>query len=245
MFPTGIIFSNFNLKLNVFKNKINTVEEVVKIIRIEQVTHDVKSYTVERPENYDFIPGQATEVSINKPEWKDEKRPFTFTSSPENDQLEFIIKSYRDHDGVTNELDKLDPGDELILRDVWGAIQYKGSGWFIAGGAGVTPFIAILRKLHADNQLDNNFLLFSNKASRDVILETTFNEWLGDHFVSTLTQENASGHLNRKIDKPFLEKQIIDFDQNFYVCGPEQMVKDISGYLEELGAHASSIVFEK
>jgi predicted ferric reductase len=40
---------------------------------------------------------------------------------------------------------KLKHGDELIIRDVWGAIEYKGEGVFIAGGAGVTPFIAILR----------------------------------------------------------------------------------------------------
>jgi predicted ferric reductase len=39
---------------------------------------------------------------------------------------------------------KLKHGDELIIRDVWGAIEYKGEGVFIAGGAGVTPFIAIL-----------------------------------------------------------------------------------------------------
>jgi predicted ferric reductase len=44
------------------------------------------------------------------------------------------------------ELGKLKHGDELIIR-VWGAIEYKGEGVFIAGGAGVTPFIAILRQL--------------------------------------------------------------------------------------------------
>jgi predicted ferric reductase len=46
---------------------------------------------------------------------------------------------------------KLKHGDELIIRDVWGAIEYKGEGVFIAGGAGVTPFIAILRQLQADD----------------------------------------------------------------------------------------------
>jgi predicted ferric reductase len=48
---------------------------------------------------------------------------------------------------------KLKHGDELIIRDVWGAIEYKGEGVFIAGGAGVTPFIAILRQLQADDKL--------------------------------------------------------------------------------------------
>jgi predicted ferric reductase len=58
-----------------------------------------------------------------------------------------MIKIYLDHEGVTNKLGSLNAGAELILHDVFGAIQYKGPGVFIAAGAGITPFIAILRSL--------------------------------------------------------------------------------------------------
>src|SRR5690349_8505484 len=109
-------------------------EHIVKIIDIKAVTWNVRSYTVERPVGYTFHSGQATEVSINKPEWKDEKRPFTFTSLNTWTTLEFTIKSYHDHLGVTDQLWNLQPGDELIIRDVWGAITYQGKGTFIAGG---------------------------------------------------------------------------------------------------------------
>src|SRR5450432_1426999 len=105
---------------------------LVKILFIEPVTHNVKRFTVEKPDGYTFQPGQATEVSINTPELKEEKRPFTFTCLPEDDHLEFTIKIYTDHNGVTNALGNLKPGDELILRDVWGAISYDGPGLFIA-----------------------------------------------------------------------------------------------------------------
>ena len=64
-------------------------------------------YFISKPEGYTFEPGQATEVAINKEGWKEEKRPFTFTSLPDEEDLQFTIKSYRDHDGVTNELDGL------------------------------------------------------------------------------------------------------------------------------------------
>lgn len=123
-------------------------EHIVKILSIESVTHNVRQYNIEKPNGYHFIPGQATEVAINLPEWKNERRPFTFTSLNDWDHLQFTIKSYSDHNGVTNQLGQLKAGDELILHDVWGAIQYKGEGTFIAGGAGVTPFIAIFRQLH-------------------------------------------------------------------------------------------------
>jgi ferredoxin-NADP reductase len=54
---------------------------IVKVLEARFITHDVKRFKVEKPEGYDFIPGQATVVSINLPEWKDEIRPFTFYQS--------------------------------------------------------------------------------------------------------------------------------------------------------------------
>jgi len=113
-------------------------EHIVRITNIESVTHDVRRYQVEKPQGYTFKPGQATEVAINKEGWKEERRPFTFTSLNTDPYLEFTIKSYNDHPGVTNELGKLKVGDELIIHDVWGVIEYKGPGYFIAGGAGIT-----------------------------------------------------------------------------------------------------------
>jgi len=115
-------------------------EHIVKILTIDKVTHNVKRFQVEKPEGYTFNPGQATEVSINVPEFRNERRPFTFTCLNSARYLEFTIKIYPEHKGITNELGKLKPGSELIIRDVWGDIAYKGVGVFIAGGAGITPF---------------------------------------------------------------------------------------------------------
>jgi ferredoxin-NADP reductase len=70
-----------------------------------------------------------------------------------------------------------------------GAIEYKGEGVFIAGGAGVTPFIAILRQLQAENKIANNKLIFTNKTANDIILKKEFNDMLGKNFINTLTDE--------------------------------------------------------
>ena len=180
-------------------------EHVVKILKIEQVTHNVRRYTLEKPGGYRFIPVQATEISINTPRWRNEKRPFTFTCLNEAPYLEFTIKSYTDHDGVTNALGKITPGSELIVRDVWGAINYAGPGVFIAGGAGVTPFIAIFRQLYRDNNINGNRLIFSNKTSGDIILKDEFTKMLGNRFLNTLTRENNPLHENRRIDEAFLK----------------------------------------
>lgn len=219
----------------------------VSIKSIRPVTHDVKEFTVEKPEGFTFTPGQATEVSVNKEDWKDEKRPFTFTSLNEDPDLQFTIKIYNDHEGVTNEIGKLKTGDEFIIDDPWGTIQYKGKGVFLAGGAGVTPFIAILRELHKKNTLKGNKLIFSNKTPKDVILREEFEQMLGDDFISVLTDEKGNGDifLDGFIDKDFLAGQIDDFDQPFYVCGPMPFNDSIMKYLKSLGADPESLVFEE
>lgn len=218
---------------------------IVKIISVEPVTHDVKRFTIQKPPGYKFVPGQATEVSINTPALKNEKRPFTFTSLNDNEHLEFTFKIYDSHNGVTKELGKLKHGDELIIRDVWGAIEYKGVGVFIAGGAGITPFIAVLRQLQAENKIANNKLIFTNKTEKDIILKKELNDILGENFINTLTDEKKAGYENRIIDATFLKEKIDNFKQHFYVCGPPQFVTAISKALTELGAKTDAVVFEK
>jgi ferredoxin-NADP reductase len=220
-------------------------EHVVKILKTQYITHDVKRFTVERPAGYDFVPGQATDVSINLPEWKDNLHPFTFTGLQEWKHLEFTIKIYNNANGMTHQLGKMNSGAELILHDVFGAIQYKGKGVFIAGGAGVTPFIAILRDLHKKRQLRGNTLIFSNKTSDDVILDEEFTTMLRDKFIKVFTREHVIGFLDRRIDRNFLIENVPDFGVNFYVCGPDAFVKSISELLLDLGAKTEALVFEQ
>ncbi|MDB5227930.1 MAG: flavodoxin reductase [Bacteroidota bacterium] len=220
-------------------------EYVVKIISSEYLTHDVKRLKVEKPDGYTFISGQATEVSINKPGWTEEKRPFTFTSLNKWRDLEFTIKCYREHNSVTKEIEKLQPGDELIIRDVWGAITYQGKGVFIAGGAGITPFISILRQLDEDKELEGNKLIFSNKTSRDIILKDEFERMLRDNFYNVLTREKVIGYNDRRIDEDLLKQMVKNFGQHFYICGPEDFVKNINDIVVSLGAKTESVVIEK
>ncbi|WP_421764669.1 flavodoxin reductase [Ekhidna sp.] len=221
------------------------MEYKVEITDIFSLTHDVKRITTKKPEGYSFEPGQATEVAINLPGYTDKKRPFTFTSLPDDNHLEFIIKSYRDHNGVTNEIGSLVTGNSLIIGDSWGAISYKGKGTFIAGGAGVTPFISIFRELASKNELTGNKLLFANKTGKDVILESAFQDMLRDNFISVLSRENIEGHEYGHIDMEFLKIHLEGYSQQFYICGPDKMVKNISELLQKMGANTDALVFEK
>jgi len=218
---------------------------IVKILEAGFITHDVKRFKVERPPDYNFIPGQATEVSVNLPEWKSEKRPFTFTGLREWNYLEFMIKIYPKHNGVTKQLGMANADDELIVRDVFGTIQYNKPGVFLAAGSGLTPFVAIFRDLYKKKKLSGNKLIYSNKTSADVILKKELIKMFDNDFLNIITREHVIGFAGKRIDRDFLIENIKDFSQNFYVCGPDDFVKSINLYLLDLGATAESIVVEQ
>lgn len=217
----------------------------VHILEVENVTHDVRRFRVERPAGYAFVPGQATDVAIDQDGWRDEKRPFTFTGLRQWPDLEFTIKIYSDHEGVTNRLGALQKGDSLLIEDPWGTIEYKGTGTFIAGGAGITPFIAILRDLTEKKQVSGNRLIFANRTDGDIILRRTWEKMDGLARLFVVTDEKTSRFPAGPVDKTFLQAHIDDFGQHFYVCGPDKMVADINAALNELGASPTNLVFER
>lgn len=217
----------------------------VLIKSIEKVTHDTLSIVTEKPVNYNFKPGQATLVSIDREGWREEKRPFTFTSLPEDDHIEFIIKTYPDHDGTTDKLLDVKPGENLILFDIFGAIVYKGEGVFIAGGAGVTPFISILRDLNKRGKIGNNKLIFANKTKDDIILKDDFEEMLGDNFINILSDEKADEYPHGFVNEEFLRDNVEDINKYFYICGPPVMLNKLEEHLAAINVDKQSVVKEE
>ncbi|HRG68254.1 MAG: hypothetical protein JNK69_13500 [Saprospiraceae bacterium] len=218
--------------------------QILNIVSTKNVTHDVLRILTSKPSGFDFVPGQAANLAINKSGWRREERPFTFTNLPTDNSLEFTIKTYPEHEGVTNELLQLKQDDGLVLHEVFGAIAYKGEGVFIAGGAGITPFISIFRNLKARNEIGNNMLVFANKTKADIILESEFEQLLGDKFVNILSDEQIEGYQFGRISEEFLKSIVTDFDKQFYICGPPSMIKEVEKQLISLGVDRNSITKE-
>lgn len=216
----------------------------ITIRSIIPLTPDVRRYTCDKPEGFSFEPGQATEVAVDADDWRDQTRPFTFTSLPGDPQLEFTIKSYPEHDGVTEQLGRLTEGDRLLIGDAWGAITDKGPGTFIAGGAGVTPFIAILRKRQVSGDLDGCHLVFSNATEADIILREELSSMTGLRTTFLVTDQPDSPLSSERLDESLLRQLVDDTDQRFYVCGPPPMVDDVTAALEAMGADADGITLE-
>lgn len=217
---------------------------ILKILSVSKATPDVLHIVAEKPVDLTFLPGQAADISLNKSPWEEELRPFTFTSLPTDDTLEFLIKTYPSHHGVTNELLTLRENDEFILHGVFGDIQYKGEGIFIAGGAGITPFVSIFKDLKNKESIGNNKLIFANKTVEDIIDKEEFQDMLGENFINVLSQESVEGYETGYITKELISRCIDGEGLYFYLCGPEPMMDAVEAQLTALGISNEFIVKE-
>ena len=216
--------------------------QALKIISNHYITHNVKRFVLEKPKNFTYAPGQSAVISINIPGWENQLRPYTFTSLQHWDYLEIIVKIYDEHEGVSAQMGKLNTGAELLLHEVFGTIKYKGPGIFIAGGTGITPFIAIFRALFESGNLRKVALLYSNRTKDDIILHDELTKMLGPAYKNVFTKEGVIGFRERRIDRKYLIETIGNFDSRFYVCGPQDFTEEICEALVILGADTEYFV---
>lgn len=123
----------------------------------------------------------------------------------------------------------------------------------IAGGAGVTPLMAMLRHRDKAPRRSPGALIYSARALNDVIyrdeLDAMAHRDRSLNVVYALTREQPNdwqGHRGR-IDKKLLAATCFSPAQRpaIYVCGPSLFVESISGSLVELGFDASNIKTER
>jgi len=221
-----------------------TMRLKARILMTEFVTHDVKRFILTKPKGFKFVPGQGALMAINKAGLRDEGHPFTPTSLPDDPVIEFTIKGYARRHGLTEKLHRLAPGDVLLITEVFGDIRWKGPGVFVAAGAGITPFVAILRQLRKAGKLAGNTLIFSNKTWDDIILERELRDSLGPQCIFVLTREKRAGYQSGRIDQRFLREKIRSFKGHFYVCGPMPFIEDVNGMLLQLGATQDKLVYD-
>jgi ferredoxin-NADP reductase len=217
---------------------------IVSIKEANFVTGNVKRFMIEKPKGYQFVPGQAAEFAINEEGWNEQFRPFTFTSLNAWEHLEILVKIYPEHKGVTAQLARTNAGASLLLKEPFGAIEYKGPGVFIAGGSGITPFLSIFRELKKQGRMGSNKLIYSNYTSHDVINGAELHDMLKENYINHYTREGVIGFRERRLNKDLLIDYIKDFSQRFYVCGSQSFVHDISEMLVQLGAATDGLVID-
>ncbi|MET4083211.1 ferredoxin-NADP reductase [Pedobacter sp. UYP30] len=138
----------------------------------------------------------------------------------------------------------LKAGDQLFVNDIFGDIAYQEEGIFIAGGAGITPFVAIFKELNAENKIGNNKLIFANSTKADIIYNDEFHTMLGSNFINVLSNDKGEGYEHGYITKELLKKYTNQPVKNYYVCGPPPMMEAIEKMLKDLKIDEKSIIKE-
>jgi ferredoxin-NADP reductase len=205
----------------------------VSILSKVPLNHDVIQFRLERPDGFEFNPGQAIELTLETQ--KLGPAPFTFTGLQTSPYLELSIKIYKDHHGLTESLSNLNVGDKVTITDPWDSFTNKGAGIFIAGGAGITPFIALLRHLHNQGKIGDSHLFFSNKTPDDIFLHDELKSILGERYIDVITRDEKVNAPHR-IDETFLRQNVANLKQPFYVCGPPGFVDGLQELLKTVGA---------
>ncbi|MDG4648155.1 FAD-binding oxidoreductase [Roseibacterium sp. SDUM158017] len=209
---------------------------------VTPVTHDTRRFRFDRPEGFEFEAGQATHLAMDRAGWREQDRPFTMVSDPGAEELDFIIKIYPDHDGVTARMDDLTPGDQVLADDPEGAITDHGPGTFLAAGAGITPFIPILDQRAKRGEIAGCRLIFSNRSARDIILREHWEEMEGLDTVFP-TDQPGDGMPDGPIDREFLDGRLVP-EGHVYLCGPGGFVDAMRDAARAIGVPDERIVTE-
>lgn len=186
-----------------------------------------------------YTPGQFVFVKPINKNIKKQFHPFSLTSVPGSDKISIGIKQLGD---FTNSLTALKVGDEVIVEGAYGLFggeltHYQKQIW-IAGGIGVTPFVAMAKSL-GKQQVD----LFYSVRSKDQAY------FLRELQTIAKAKPNFRIHLIDTEHQPQLTNhditKIYDANTAIWICGPPPMMKELKRSLVKDGVSKSHIITEE
>ena len=189
------------------------------------------------------------------------RRCYSICSGIHDPTLQIAIK--RVAGGVYSNFanDCLKPGDTLQVMPPQGSFfteldprQVKNY-LFIAAGSGITPVLSNLKSILAEETRSRVTLLFGNQRTSTIMFRDTLgflkNRYLGRFFwVNILSREDQGAELlngrlnNRKGGE--LNRTLIDLGSydEYFICGPESMISEVSRGLRGVGAKEEQIHYE-
>lgn len=126
---------------------------------------------------------------------------------------------------------------------------------FIASGSGITPVISNIRSILAEEPESRVTLLYGNQRANSIMFREALsflkNRYLTRlHWVNILSREDQGADiLNGRLDNRKggeLNRRLINlksFDE-YFICGPESMISEVSRGLRSVGVHEENIHYE-
>ncbi|MCF3641117.1 ferric reductase-like transmembrane domain-containing protein [Rhizobium sp. TRM95111] len=190
------------------------------------------------------IPGQFGFFRVGKPGLR-EPHPFTIAGIDEDGTVRFAIKPLGDFTRALR--DGVAVGDALTLEGGYGRFNHRRGGkkqiW-LAGGIGVTPFLAMASRLKGDEGQDIHMVYCVRDKTEAIGVDTfrTQAEKLSN-FSFTLHDSTTDGRLDAQ--KLVSAAPINPAEADLWFCGPPPLRLAIEKGLRELGKAPRRVEFER
>ncbi len=197
--------------------------------------------------NFNFKPGQYLDflVTINGKEYR---RSYSICSE-KNEPLAIGVKEV-ENGTVSKWFQNVSAGESLFVSTPKGNFTLPENAKkivSIAAGSGITPILAFAK--HIEGTDAEMILFYGNKTEKDILFREELEALKNTKTVYFLSQEEKDFAKKGRINKEnFTEMIKADLDilksDAFMLCGPEEMVLDISETLKVFGVQEEKIKFE-
>jgi len=236
-------------------------------LRVKSLHKDTESAVVvefdvpaELTETFIFIQGQYLTLN-QKIDGEQVRRSYSICAGPDDGQLRVAIKHVEGGVFSTWANEQLKTGDSLDVMpargDFYTSIDpgHNKNYLCICAGSGITPVLSIIRTILPSEPDSTVTLLYGNQRTATMMFrqELTFlkNAHLERfHWVNIFSREPQevdllSGHLDNRKGGALNQRliNISGFDE-FFLCGPEAMISEVSRGLRGEGIAEENIHFE-
>ncbi len=235
----------------------------LKVKEVKRQTPDCVSIEFAVPPELqkDFAFEQGQNITIKKTIGGEEiRRSYSICTAPFENKLSVAVKKVDDGMFSSYANTELKAGDELDVLPPTGkfntALQKENSKHYLAfaAGSGITPVISIIKTtLHTEPQ-SSFTLVFGNRGRSSIIffeeLEGLKNKFIDRfNFINILSREKTDAPINSgRIDINKLTEldNLLGYAglDEFFICGPEEMIFCIKDFLEQRGIDKKKIHFE-
>jgi ferredoxin-NADP reductase/Na+-transporting NADH:ubiquinone oxidoreductase subunit NqrB len=211
----------------------------LNFIRRVHNARGIYSYVFSAPPDFKYQAGQYMEWTIraNHSDSRGNRRYFTISSSPTENELMFTIKIPPKPSAFKKQLEAMKPGEQILASYLAGSFTLPDDNTeklaLIAGGVGITPYRSMIKYLVDSDQKRDLAVLYAASDKGEFAFDDLFRaaEPLGikSFFTTDFVDKN------KLVSLP-------DWQQRtYYISGPQIFVEKVRLALHELGISPSRI----
>ena len=228
---------------------------------IKEETPECVSIAFDIPEElkgeFKFTQGQNITIKTNL---DDTRRSYSICTSPLDSELRVAVKKLKNGVFSTFANEQLKKGDVLEVLPPTGTFfteinaTNKKEYVFFAAGSGITPVISIIKTILSSEPQSSVTLVYGNKNLSSIIFKEEIEALKDKHLqrfsvYHILSREKSESDFNNgriDLDKCNHLSQMIKMDNvdDFFICGPEQMIFTVRDFLQGWGIDSKKIHFE-